>query len=189
MGLCGQPCPVASQPCSEPQVPGLAPSTISFVFPWLPQAWSPCCSPVSPSGAALLPSKHQSGTLACHPRSLPLPPSPRLALGLVNCAALVKVKVTQSCPTLCNPMDYTVHGILQARILEWGSLSLLQGTFPTQGSNPGLPHCRWILYQLSHKGSPRILERVAYPFSSRSSRPRNQTRSPALQVDSLPSEL
>jgi len=33
-----------------------------------------------------------------------------------------------------------------------GSLSLLQGIFPTQGSNPGLPHCRWILYQLSHKG-------------------------------------
>ena len=55
------------------------------------------------------------------------------------------------------------------------SLSLLQGIFLTQGSNPGLPHCRWILYQLSHKGSPRILEWVAYPFSSRSSRPRNRT--------------
>ena len=35
-----------------------------------------------------------------------------------------------------------------------GSRSLLQGIFPTQGSNPGLPHCRWILYQLSHQGSP-----------------------------------
>ena len=35
-----------------------------------------------------------------------------------------------------------------------GSCSLLQGMFPTQGSNPGLPHCRWILYQLSHQGSP-----------------------------------
>ena len=57
-----------------------------------------------------------------------------------------------------------------------GSLSLLQGIFPNQGSNPGLPHCRRILYQLSHKGSPRILEWVAYPFSSRSSWPRNQTR-------------
>ena len=56
-----------------------------------------------------------------------------------------------------------------------GSLSLLQGIFPTQGSNPGLPHCKWILSQLSHKGSPRILEWVAYPFSSGSSRPRNQT--------------
>ena len=57
-----------------------------------------------------------------------------------------------------------------------GSLSFLQGIFPTQGSNPGLPHCRWILYQLSHKGSPRILEWVAYPFSSGSSWPRNRTR-------------
>ena len=56
-----------------------------------------------------------------------------------------------------------------------GSLFLLQGIFPTQGSNPGLPHCRWILYQLSHKGNPRILEWVAYPFPSRPSRPRNQT--------------
>ena len=55
-------------------------------------------------------------------------------------------------------------------------LSLLQGIFPTQGSNSGLPHCRQILYQLSHKESPRILVWVDYPFSSRSSRPRNQTR-------------
>ena len=47
-----------------------------------------------------------------------------------------------------------------------GSLSLLQGIFPTQGSNPGIPQCRQILYQLSHKESPRILGWVAYPFSS-----------------------
>ena len=57
-----------------------------------------------------------------------------------------------------------------------GGLSLFQQIFPTQGSNPGLLHCRWILYQLSHKGSPRILEWVAYPFSSRSSQPRSQIR-------------
>ena len=56
------------------------------------------------------------------------------------------------------------------------SLSLLQGIFPTQESNPGLQHCRWILYQLSHKRSPRIVEWVAYTFSNRSSQPRNQTR-------------
>ena len=37
-----------------------------------------------------------------------------------------------------------------------GSLSLLQGIFPTQGSNPGLLHCRWILYHLSHQGSPKV---------------------------------
>ena len=52
---------------------------------------------------------------------------------------------------------------------------LLQGIFPTQESNPGLPHCRWILYQLSHKGSPRILEWVAYPFYRGSSWSKNQT--------------
>ena len=56
-----------------------------------------------------------------------------------------------------------------------GSLSLLQRIFPTQQSNPGLLHCRWILYQLSHKGSPRILEWVAYLFSSGSSQLRNRT--------------
>ena len=56
-----------------------------------------------------------------------------------------------------------------------GTRSLFQGIFSTQGSNSDLPHCRWILYQLSHKGSPRILEWVAYPFSSGSSRPRNWT--------------
>ena len=54
-----------------------------------------------------------------------------------------------------------------------GSFSLLQGIFPTQGSNPGLPHCRWILYQMSHKGSPGILEWLACAFSSGSSPPRN----------------
>ena len=53
-------------------------------------------------------------------------------------------------------MDYIVHGILQARILEWVALSLLQRIFPTQGSNPGLPHFRQILHQLSHQGSPRM---------------------------------
>ena len=46
-----------------------------------------------------------------------------------------------------------------------GSLSLLQGIFPTQGSNLGLPHCGQILYQLSLKGSLRILEWIAYPFT------------------------
>ena len=56
-----------------------------------------------------------------------------------------------------------------------GSLSLLQGIFPTQGLNPGLPHCRRILNQLSHQGSPGILEWVGYPFSSGSSWPRNWT--------------
>ena len=97
------------------------------------------------------------------------------------------VKVAQSCPTLCNPMDYTVHGILQARILEWVAFPFSRVSSQTQW-NSGFPHCRQILYQLSHQGSPRILEWVAYPFSSGSSWPRNWAGSPALQADSLPAE-
>ena len=62
-----------------------------------------------------------------------------------------------------------------------GSLSFLP-------NHPGLPHCRQI-YQLSHKGNPRTLEWVAYSFSSGSSLPRNWTRSPAMQVDSLLTDL
>ena len=54
-----------------------------------------------------------------------------------------------------------------------GSHYILQGIFPSQGSNPCLLHCRQILYQLSPQGSPRILEWVAYPFSRGSSWPRN----------------
>ena len=94
--------------------------------------------------------------------------------------------VAQSCPTLCNPMDCPWNSPGQKSGV--GSLSLLQGIFPTQRLNPGLPHCRQILYCLSHQGSPRILEWVAYPFSGGSSQPRNRTGSPALEADSLPSE-
>ena len=65
-------------------------------------------------------------------------------------------------------------GILQARILEWVAMPSSRGRiFPAQGLNPGLLHCRWILYYLSHQGSPRILEWVTYPFSRGSSQPRN----------------
>ena len=102
----------------------------------------------------------------------------------------MKVQVAQSCPTLYEPMDYRVHGILQARILEW--VVLLQGIFPTQGSNPGLLLCRWILYQLSHKGSPGILEWVVYPFPVDLPDPGIEPLtqgSPELQVGSLPAEL
>ena len=96
----------------------------------------------------------------------------------------VKVKVVQSCTTLCDPMDFTVCEILQARILEWVAFP-----FSTQGSNPVLLHCRWILYQLSHKGSPRILKWVAYPFSSGSSWPRNWTGVSCITGGFLPTEL
>ena len=72
----------------------------------------------------------------------------------MNWRKTVKVKVTQSCMTLWDPMDYTAHGILQGQNTRVGCSSLLQGIFPTQGSNPGPPHCKLILYQLSHQKSP-----------------------------------
>ena len=90
----------------------------------------------------------------------------------------MKAKVAQSCPTPYNPMDHRVHGILQARIRQWVVWIVFpcsRGIFLTQRWNPGLLHGRWILYQLSHKVSPRILEWVAFPFSSRFSQPRNWT--------------
>ena len=71
---------------------------------------------------------------------------------------------------------WSIQSMEFSRILGVGSLSLLQRIVPTQGSNPGLPHCRWIFYQLSHRGNPRKLEWVADPFSSGSSQPRNWTR-------------
>ena len=69
--------------------------------------------------------------------------------------------VAQSCPTFYDPMDCSLH---QAPLL-WdfpgkstavGCHCLLQGIFPTQGSNPGLPHCRQMLYHLSHQGSQEV---------------------------------
>ena len=70
----------------------------------------------------------------------------------------VKVKVAQSGPALwdlvdCSLPGSSVLGILQARMLNWAAHSLLQRIFLTQRSNPGLPHCKWILYHLSHQGS------------------------------------
>ena len=77
------------------------------------------------------------------------------------CAGWVcmRAKLLQLCLTLCNPMDpnlpeSSVQGILQARILSGYTFPLLK-IFPTQGMNPGLPHCRQTLYRLSLQGSPK----------------------------------
>ena len=78
-----------------------------------------------------------------------------LFLLLIHCLC----SVTQSCPILCDPMDcspsgYSVHGILQARILEWIAIFLLQGIFLSQESNPHLLHWQAYSLPLSHQGSP-----------------------------------
>ena len=75
----------------------------------------------------------------------------------------------ESCSVMCNSLR--PHGLYRpwnspGQNIWVGSLSLLQGIFPTQGifltqeSNPGIPHCRWILYQSSHKGSPSSIRYV-----------------------------
>ena len=88
--------------------------------------------------------------------------------------------VGQLCPTLCDPMDCSllgssVHGDSLGKNTGVGCHDLLQGIFPTQGLNPGILHCKQILYCLSHQESPRILEWVACPFSRGSSWPRDWT--------------
>ena len=91
------------------------------------------------------------------PSHLCLVSSGRLASSQVTFAMLCLV--TQSCRTLFDLMDYSlpgtsVHGDSPWKNIEIGCHALLQEIFPTQGSNPCLPHCRWILYHLSHQGSP-----------------------------------
>ena len=81
----------------------------------------------------------------------------------------------QSCLTLCDSKDCSppgssVHGESPGKS---GLPCPPPGDLPSLGI-PGLPHCRWLLYHLSHQGSPRILEWVAYPFSRGSSWPRNR---------------
>ena len=81
----------------------------------------------------------------------------------------------ESCSVVSNSLRYSSWNSPSLNT-GVGSLSFLQAIFPTQGWNLGLSHCRQILYQLSHKINPRILEWVAFPFSSGSSLPRNGTR-------------
>ena len=100
---------------------------------------------------------------------------------ILHMCMCVQCWVAQSCLTLCDPVGCSltassVCGDSPGKNTVAGCHALLQGIFPTQGSNPGLPHCRKILYHLSLQGSPRILEWVAYFFPRGSSWPRNRTR-------------
>ena len=73
--------------------------------------------------------------------------------------ACMHTKLFQLCPTIyytmdCSPAGSSVRGDSPGKNTGVGCHVLLQGIFLTQGSNPGLPHCREILYQLTHQGSP-----------------------------------
>ena len=99
----------------------------------------------------------------------------------------MKVKVAQ-CLTLCNPMDYGPWDS-PGQNTGVGSLSVLQGIFPSQGLNLSLLPCMWIPYQLSYKGSLRTLEWVAIHSPVDLFHSGIEPGSPALQADSLPTEL
>ena len=75
---------------------------------------------------------------------------------LLNSLGVVCQIITQSCPTLYDLMDYSppgssVRGDFPGKNSRGGCRALLQGIFPTQGLNPGLPHCKLLLYHLSHQ--------------------------------------
>ena len=94
-----------------------------------------------------------------HSRKLASSPKFHIYLHHVQkyCGFLNLFLVTQSCPTFCDPMDCSpqgssVRGDSPGKNTRVGCHAFLQGIFPTQGSNPGLPPCRKILYHLSHQG-------------------------------------
>ena len=97
-----------------------------------------------------------------------------------------QILVWESCSVMSNFLwPHGTHSLWNSpdQNTRVGSLSLLQWIFPTQGSNSGLQHCRRILYQLSHQGSPRILEWVAIPSPADLPDPGIEPGSPALQAD------
>ena len=75
----------------------------------------------------------------------------------------VVVGVTQLCLILCDPMDYTVHGILQARILEWVAVPFSRGSSLPRDRTQVLPHCRWIPYPLGTEAGCHFLLQGIFP--------------------------
>ena len=101
----------------------------------------------------------------------------------------VNVKAPQSCLILCDPMDYTVPGILQARILEWVAFPFSRGSSQPKDGTQVCRHCRQILYPLSHQGNQEYQSGQPIPSPADLPDLGIEPGSPALQVDSLPSEL
>ena len=118
----------------------------------------PCLSPSSSSGPPHLSSKLLDHLITVFPVFV--------FLSLVLIVKWSEVKVAQLCLTLCDSMDYSLWNS-PGQNTGVGCLSLLQGIFPTQGSNQGLLSCRWILYQLSYQRSPlSSLDHVLHNFAS-----------------------
>ena len=106
------------------------------------------------------PGQDQACTSQACSITLPTVVSPSLGLiALTHFSRMLEEKVVKGAKVKVVSDSLQSHGLYSpgnspGQNTGVGSRSLLQGIFPTQGSNPGLQHCRQILYQLSHKGSP-----------------------------------
>ena len=110
---------------------------------------------------------------------------------LSSLCAILSCSIVDSLQLLdCSPPG-SIHGDSPGKNTGVGCHALLQGIFPTQGSNPGLPHCRHVVYHLSHQGSPRILEWVGshVPSPGELPNPGIKPGSPTLQAACLPAKL
>ena len=97
-----------------------------------------------------------------------------------------EVKVAQSCPTLCDPIDYTVHGILQATILEWVVFPFSRGSSELRDRTQSLLHHRRIR---ATRETQQYWSREPIPSPEDLPDPGTKPGSPALQVDSLSTKL
>ena len=133
--------------------------------------------PISSSrGSSLTMDWTHASCISCTSKGfLNAEPSGKPYLLMLCCSGLSHLVLSPCVPMGCSPPGSSVHGDSPGKNTRVGFHALLQGIFPSQGSNPGLLHCRQILHHLSHQGSLWILEWVAYPFSRGSSWPRNQT--------------
>ena len=143
-----------SRKCRVPNTPW-PPTFIAFTCQYPPPEWY---------------VRHVQWTFTCHYHSKPI-----IYIRIHSCFMFYESETHSVMSSSLQPHELYSPWNSPGQNTRESSLSLLQGIFPTQGSNPGLLHYRQILYQLSHKGSPRILEWVVYPFSNRSSQPRNWT--------------
>ena len=98
------------------------------------------------------------------------------------------VKVARLCPTLCDPMDYTVHGILQARMLEWVTFPFSRGSSQPR-DRPRSPTFQMDYFTAEPQGKPKNTGVGSLSLHQQIFWPRNWKGSLALQADSLPTEL
>ena len=101
----------------------------------------------------------------------------------------MKVKVTQSCPTLCNPMDYIVHGILQARILEWLAFPFSKGSSQPRDGTQVSHIAGGIFTSWATREAQEYWSGKPIPSPADLPNPGIEPGSPASQADSLPTEL